>query len=265
MNKLPYMQWYRADHRAATNHLSYAEDGAYRRLLDAAWDRDGTLPDNDQQLSRIVGCDSLAEWRGLRKILEPFFKISHGLWRQKRLSSELQKASNTSDALSVAGRKGSDKRWGNKKKLKNGRATSKATNQATSHANALPNGNPNGISESDTDSEARFARLEADASPVFSPLRSEKTSPRAAKLDFWKRADSLVGDRSLIARMAKQFGRQKVDHALDAIERVKPEQPCAYLVACCQERLNGADEPEPSWKFEPPKEPPPPRLYPEEA
>lgn len=36
--------------------------------------------------------------------------------------------------------------------------------------------------------------------------------------------------------MTKEVGREKVDEALAAVERTKPDNPTAFFVACCQDR-----------------------------
>jgi len=58
-SKSPAFQFYPQDFLVGTAMLSAEETGAYIRLLCYSWTHDG-LPDNDQQLARLAGCDGNA-------------------------------------------------------------------------------------------------------------------------------------------------------------------------------------------------------------
>jgi uncharacterized protein YdaU (DUF1376 family) len=149
MTALPYMRWYPSDYLADTTDLTRDEDGGYFLLLQACWLRGGKLPDDDRKLALITKCADQKEWLELRKILAPFFKISHGFWQQKRLSEELQKAKQIHDVRSKAGSKGVSKREANRKLSLNKREararvpepyTNPESSVAPSHARARGNG-----------------------------------------------------------------------------------------------------------------------------
>ena len=75
-----------------TAHLSWEERGAYLLLLSLAWVRGGGLPNDDQQLRRMVGCGS-KKWRAMRPAVMAFWKLQEdGLWHQKRLDVEWNRA-----------------------------------------------------------------------------------------------------------------------------------------------------------------------------
>lgn len=84
-----WMPLYIGDWDSGTRHLDCEQDGAYGRLVRHYW-RNGPLPDEDGQLSRIVGMET-KRWRKVRPVLAPFFVIADGLWRHRRVDEELVK------------------------------------------------------------------------------------------------------------------------------------------------------------------------------
>jgi uncharacterized protein YdaU (DUF1376 family) len=68
MSKAPAMPMYWDAYIADTTHLSTEEHGAYLLLLAAMWRRDGSVPDNDKDIARIVGL-TVAKWRRVRERL----------------------------------------------------------------------------------------------------------------------------------------------------------------------------------------------------
>lgn len=84
-----WMPLYTADWDADTRHLSCEEDGAYGRLVRHYW-RNGPLPNDDTQLSRIVGM-SLQRWRKVRQVIAPFFRVTKDRWNHKRVDAEVEK------------------------------------------------------------------------------------------------------------------------------------------------------------------------------
>lgn len=70
-----YFSWFPTIYAAATQHLSLAEDGAYRRLLDHYMTTKQPLPDNDASLARIAGVGK-AEWDAVKNAVKTYFKPS---------------------------------------------------------------------------------------------------------------------------------------------------------------------------------------------
>lgn len=93
----PWMPLYIADYLKDTRRLSAAQHGAYLLLLMDYW-TNGSLPDDDDQLSRIA-CMPIADWRKSRPIIQAFF---HDGWKQKRMEDEMQRASNVSAKRSAS-------------------------------------------------------------------------------------------------------------------------------------------------------------------
>ncbi len=87
MSQTKYMPLYIDAYTADTMHLTTEQHGAYLLLIMATWRNNGVpLADDDARLARIVGASPF-KWRKMRPVLEEFFDISDGTWRQKKLES----------------------------------------------------------------------------------------------------------------------------------------------------------------------------------
>ena len=101
MTTSPWIALYVADYLADTTHLSTTQHGAYLLLIMRYWQHGG-LPDDDEQLARIVGL-SLADWRRNRAAIRGFFKRG---WKHPRVEQEIADAKAAYERRSRAGRKG---------------------------------------------------------------------------------------------------------------------------------------------------------------
>jgi uncharacterized protein YdaU (DUF1376 family) len=70
-----YYSWFPSLYAGATQHLTLAEDGAYRRLIDHYMTTKQPLPDNDAALARIVGVGR-EEWDAIKNQIKTYFKPS---------------------------------------------------------------------------------------------------------------------------------------------------------------------------------------------
>lgn len=86
-----WMPWFIADYMASTMSFSTEEHGAYLLLLAAYWMRQGPLPDEDQELARIVRL-SPQRWAKIRPTIARRFVVENGLWRNVRADREIQHA-----------------------------------------------------------------------------------------------------------------------------------------------------------------------------
>lgn len=103
MAKNPWFPLYVSDYLSKTTGLTAELHGAYLLLLMAYWVRGGPLPDDDSQLAemtRITG----KRWLAARKVLEQFFTIADGVWRNKRMDEEIAEAGERFERRSKAGR-----------------------------------------------------------------------------------------------------------------------------------------------------------------
>ncbi len=95
--KRPWMPLWIDDYMAATATLTTQEHGAYLLLIFHYW-REGSLPEDDKKLARIVRL-SLKEWMAIREVIAGFFFDG---WKHKRVEKELAKCSDLSEKRKVA-------------------------------------------------------------------------------------------------------------------------------------------------------------------
>lgn len=132
--------WHIQKYRRATSHLSLAEDGAYRRLIDEYMMTGAPLPDNDASLARIIGV-SREEWAIVAIAIRPFFEASHGKLINKTCEEELHTQACQAHATSTKNRAAANSRWAKARELKDIHAlasqphTPRMPNDATLHYN----------------------------------------------------------------------------------------------------------------------------------
>ncbi len=105
------MKVYVADLLGDTLGLDRADFGSYMLLLFAYWRNKGPLPDDDTTLAAIART-SPGDWQASRLRLARYFQIGDGVWRHKRVDKELDSATGARNALSLAGKRGNQVRWG---------------------------------------------------------------------------------------------------------------------------------------------------------
>jgi len=88
-----------------TTHLSTVEHGAYLLLLMTAWRTNGcSLPDDDRLLARYARLSG-QQWKRMRPVLEDFFVVRGGRWRQPRLTDERDSVKRFSESQSRKGKR----------------------------------------------------------------------------------------------------------------------------------------------------------------
>ena len=112
MSSKPWFAWFPADYRAKTAHLTFLQDSAYRRLLDAYYERRGPLPADKGALYRIAGAQAFAERAAVDKIAREFFTNGDGKLSHARCDAQLDKEAKLHAEWSKAGKEGAKKRWG---------------------------------------------------------------------------------------------------------------------------------------------------------
>jgi uncharacterized protein YdaU (DUF1376 family) len=103
----PEVDWYPfypTDFRRDTLHLSFAEDGAYRRLIDEYMILRGPLPDDDAALARLLGV-GLAEWMSVAGVVRKYFKAKNGRLNNPRCDRELAAQLRQNERYSQRGKK----------------------------------------------------------------------------------------------------------------------------------------------------------------
>ena len=80
-------------------------------LLKAHYWRIGPIPDDDVALARITAT-SPAEWKKLRKALEPLFIVKYGEWQREDWNDELEASYQAVNKARQKSMKGHAARWG---------------------------------------------------------------------------------------------------------------------------------------------------------
>lgn len=160
----PYMQFYFADYDADTAHLTTFEHGVYFVLIKAYWKSGRALPDDDRRLAIIAGL-GLAEWQSVRPDIEPFFAISDGQWRHKRVEEELDKVRDRTEQARAAGIASGARR---RARDAGAKSTARPNGGRTAVAIGLqPKANhPESDSESDSDSDSEIVEEESSSGPI---------------------------------------------------------------------------------------------------
>lgn len=92
MAEFPYMPLFPEKFFADTLSMSWDARAVYLELIALAWNRGGTLPSDQNQLRRMIGCRTQT-WRRLWQQIEPFWTLGEdGNWHQKRLDREWRRA-----------------------------------------------------------------------------------------------------------------------------------------------------------------------------
>lgn len=104
---LPYFPMFPTDFDADTGHLSFAEDGAYNRLLRLSWKCPGAkMPDDMDWIHRRARAVSIEEKALVASIIAEFFTRSGGKIFSTRLAKEWQKSSLAHSKRVLAGSAG---------------------------------------------------------------------------------------------------------------------------------------------------------------
>lgn len=77
------------DYMSATAHLSWDEDMAYRRLLDAYYSREAPLPVDQRQTYRLARAATQEQREAVDTVLQEFFEATENGWVHFRCESEI--------------------------------------------------------------------------------------------------------------------------------------------------------------------------------
>ena len=120
MTNLAYLPLYPKDFLGATGRLNAEKFGVYARLLFTSWFE--PLNDDLDELSFLAGSSR----KITKQILERYFTLEDGIWKNHRLEREREKANIKHQKAVESGKKGAEIRWGD-----------------DSNPNSPPNRNPN--------------------------------------------------------------------------------------------------------------------------
>lgn len=97
-----WMPLHIGEYLADTMHLDNAQNGSYLLLIMAYWRNGGPLNDFDAALGAVAKCSPL-QWKKMREVLAPFFRIEGGKWHHKRIDHELAHAAKKQARSSAGG------------------------------------------------------------------------------------------------------------------------------------------------------------------
>jgi len=89
---LNYYRHFPGDYLRDTLHLSAAEDGMYRRLLDLAYTTEKPLPLDRRLIYRLTRCRCIADRRAIDRVIDEFFNRTRWGYIHKRVQEEINRA-----------------------------------------------------------------------------------------------------------------------------------------------------------------------------
>lgn len=239
----PFMQLYVADYLGDTRHLTTEQHGAYLLLLMTMWRSDGRLQNDDKKLARIAGCTP-SRWSKISCEVLEFFEVNGEDLTNKRLTSELKKASEKSIKRAVSGTQG-----GKAKSLK-----TKDANVANASGLLEHSSEPEPDKSSVTDVTGKMP------SPIDPPDDLAELRSLEPKAAAWALSRRVLCERGGLPRTkaGEIVGKLFRDHSLspgelweaaEATWRAGTEAPVPYLTKLCAtaaSKRGGADLLEPS-------------------
>ena len=206
-----WMPFYVGDYLSATGRLTTEQHGAYLLILLDYW-KNGAPPDDDAVLAALARM-SPASWKKARTALIGFFEVRDGLWVQKRVEHERDRASDITEKRSEAGKASAA-----------ARAERKQTgNKCSTHV--ATNGQQNGRPSQSHSSIELIASTNVDVSaePTDQPLTKQEV------IEAWQSRmvpKGFPSIRKMTAQRERQLKARLKDstldewvQAMDALER----------------------------------------------
>ena len=101
-----YYKFNIGDYAAATAHLSFLEDCAYRRLIDLYYSKEQPIPADTAKACRLVRATSKDERAAVQTVLAEFFTETPGGWTHGRCDADIDAYQQKAESNRVAGKKG---------------------------------------------------------------------------------------------------------------------------------------------------------------
>lgn len=120
MNEDYWFPWYPVHYQRKTLRLSLAEDGAYRRLIDAYMQHGCGVDADERSIARLIGC-GVEEWRTVAPAVLAYFELRDGKLYHERCDEELEVQEAHARATSEQRREAANSRWQKKKRKNAGR------------------------------------------------------------------------------------------------------------------------------------------------
>lgn len=228
MAEFPALQLWTDAYLGDTTHLTTIEHGAYFLLLVTAWrTRECRLPDDDRLLARYARC-SPAQWRRLRPILAPFFKIENGFWTQGRLTDEAVAVRQRQEKAATAGRASALKRKGR---------------HSTGVEAELPlSGNGSSTQEQPYHSHSQVVPLDKESNGASVDPEKVLFDSGTAYLGSCGVGEAKA--RPLLGKWKRDHGAGQVIEALSKSKREGAIEPISFIEGCLRAAARAPPEPE---------------------
>ena len=179
------------DYMSATAHLSWDEDMAYRRLLDAYYSREAPLPVDQRQTYRLARAATQEQREAVDTVLQEFFEATENGWVHFRCESEIH---------AVAGKR---------------EKASQSAKARWSKANAVPTQSERNASASEKPCERIENTCDGNA-PIPNPIPNPKEDQKHLVTgvtdfaSFW----ALYPRKTAKAEAQKAWAKLSLDHSL---------------------------------------------------
>ena len=225
------MPVYTGDYLRDTQHLSCSEHGIFLKLLMYCWDQKGPAPIDERRLCGIVNARSGDEIEAMRRVLAEFFIRMEDGYYNKRMQTEIERASSISLARSAAGHKGYEARA---KQLPSKCLASASTPTPTLTLTLTPK------EKSSSTKGSRFTLTQLpDDWALFASKERPDLDPQAlfAKFsDYWTAVPGAKGRKVDWGATWRNFVRSERAVPAWAKPPQSPEQKAAELMRLAEER-----------------------------
>lgn len=205
-----YYQFNIGDYLSHTNHLEPLEDLAYRRMLDWCYLHERPLPDDIDQIAKLIRMRSHNDC--IASVLREFFDLTPDGWWKDRIGKEIERTGEKSRKASESAKA----RWQKEK----------------GDANALP---------PDCESNATHNPIPNTQDPKPSSVSKDTGGKPPMKPDeiifgygvplLTNAGTADARARSFLGGLRKAHGDEALVHALRECIRAKPLQPLEWLAA----------------------------------
>ncbi len=217
-----YYSHHIGDYNRDTAHLSLAEHGAYRLLMDCYYVTGEALPSNQATLCRIVRAVSKVERDAVQKVSSAFFLPTPEGLRHKRIDAEILSYKNQIETASRAGKASAESR----QRKRNDRSTTVDV-PLQRKRNDPTNGMGNGTSteRQPTINHKPITNMIPSVSTPLTPLPDgEGFTYSASFLEFWNAYPKREGKGAASQSWNRVKARPKIDVLLAALTRAKSSE-----------------------------------------
>jgi uncharacterized protein YdaU (DUF1376 family) len=221
-----FYKHYIGDFQRDTGHLSLAERGAYRAMLDHYYATEKPLPTDALAVARLVGAMDAKERAAVECVLRGFWTLESGGWTNSRATQEIAKAAAQRETNREIGKRGGRPKGSGKKTEPKTESVSKSVSETE------PNKNPNQTPDKDippsagetppepkvedgplSDATKRLFDLGVDV------LMSAGHSERAARAFIGKVRQSIGDERAIGVLLAAQKTTDPAGYVSKAVKR----------------------------------------------